>query len=235
MYMKILTILIVFLLYAQACFAVNAQSTGPGTGSGTGDVSGPASATDGAVTCFDGTTGKSIDECDSISGITSFTLPNGVNPTTDATAEIAYDSDDFAYESYDGTNSRFYATRTKCESFPLLEPDTAQGVQAVVTLKHFVAEQFPGGVTVEAIHISTSATCTDDLSFEEWSNNGTAWSETAVIEAITLSGTHTEDDGTLADAAIAADSYIRLELDATTPCDIGQMTPTVCYQINENN
>ena len=92
----------------------------------------------------------------------------------------------------------------------LAEPDILQPISDAWPLVHFPAESYPSGVTITSIHISTSATCTDALNFEEWSNNGTAWSTDSTVEAITLSGTHTEDDGTLADASIAADAWLYL-------------------------
>ena len=110
----------------------------------------------------------------------------------------------------------------------LAEPDQLQPIADAWQLMYFPAEQYPYGVTITALHISTSATCTDALNFEEWSNNGTAWSTDATVEAITLSGTFTEDDGTLADSAIAADAYLYVDLPAS-PTDIGSYEITVCY------
>ena len=93
-------------------------------------------------------------------------------------------------------------------------------------MKHFPAEQFPSGATITALHIQTSATCTDALNFEEWANGGTSSSST--VEAITLSGTSTEDDGTLADSAIAADANLYVDFPAS-PTDIAFYMVTVCY------
>ena len=85
------------------------------------------------------------------------------------------------------------------------------------------------GVTIDAIHITTSATCTDVLNFEEWAQDGT--SATSTVEEITLSGTFTEDDGTLADASIAADGRLMVDLPAT-PTDIAFYEITVIYHAN---
>jgi hypothetical protein len=111
----------------------------------------------------------------------------------------------------------------------LAEPDQLQPISDAWPLYHFIAEVYPSGVTITSIHISTSATCTDALNFEEWGQGAT--SATSTVEAITLSGTHTEDDGTLADASIAADGWLYVDLPAT-PTDIAFMAITVSFTVN---
>jgi hypothetical protein len=106
-------------------------------------------------------------------------------------------------------------------------PDIMQAEQDAWPVIHFPVEKFPDGFEVTSIQISTSATCTDTLNFEEWSNNGTAWITISTIESITLSGTFTEDDGTLSDSTIAADSWLYVDLDDSAT-DISYMTVTVC-------
>jgi hypothetical protein len=160
--------------------------------------------------------------------LTSINIPNATDPTTDAAGEIAIDSDDDFIEIY-GTESRVVNT-LKSETFTIVEPDQVQGVTDAVLLKHFPTEAYPFGATIKDIIISTGETCTDALNFEEWSNNGTAWSFDSTIEAITLSGTRTEDDGTLADALIAADAYVFVDL-ADAPTDINYMEVTITYTI----
>ncbi len=108
-------------------------------------------------------------------------------------------------------------------AIPIVDPDGNAAIQDPMTVFHFPAETFPNGFKVLDILISTDQTCTDTVVLEEWTNNGTAWSYGSDIESITLSGTRTEDDGTLSDPDIAADAYIRVDWQ-TTPSDIDQMT-----------
>lgn len=110
----------------------------------------------------------------------------------------------------------------------LAEPDTLQGISDAWPLYHFIAETYPSGVTITSIHITTSSTCTDVLNFEEWSNDGSTWSTDATVENITLSGVHTEDDGILADANVAADSWLYIDLD-DSPTDINYMSITISF------
>ena len=160
-------------------------------------------------------------------------FPNANDTTTlvDGQAEVAHDNNNPGIVVHDNVNPRYYATRTKClPTIILAEPDELQPIADVWTLVHFPAEQYPAGFVIEAIHISTSATCTDVLVFEEWSNSGTAWSHQNDVESITLSGTHTEDDGSLAHDTINADYYLRLDLPAS-PTNIASYEITVCGQI----
>ena len=115
------------------------------------------------------------------------------------------------------------------ESTVLAEPDQLQPISDAWLIKYFPAETYPSGVVIDALHITSSATCTDVLNFEEWAQDGTVSSST--VEAITLSGTFTEDDGTLADSAIAADGRLMVDLDAT-PDDIGFLEITVIFHAN---
>jgi hypothetical protein len=164
--------------------------------------------------------------------ITKFIFPNADAPTTDTNAQCSWDNNNNALECFDG-NERLVAWKENCEDITLGTPNDQQTETDAWPLKHFVGEQFPGGVLITALHISAEATCTDDLNFEEWTNNGTAWATSSTVEAITLSGTYTEDDGTLADPDIATDAYLFVDLDGTTPCDISFFHFVVCYEVKE--
>lgn len=110
----------------------------------------------------------------------------------------------------------------------LMEPDQIQGVSDAVPLLEFPIERYPSGVTINDIIVNTSAACIDVLNFEEWSNNGTAWSTDGTVEEdMTLSGTRTEDDG-IDTAAIAADAWLFVDLEASGD-DIAYMTFTITF------
>ena len=118
---------------------------------------------------------------------------------------------------------------SESKSTVLAEPDQLQPISDAWLIAYFPAETYPSGVTIDAIHITSSATCTDVLNFEEWAQDATSSSST--VEEITLSGTFTEDDGTLTDAAVAADGRLMVDLPAT-PTDIGFLEITVIYHAN---
>jgi len=165
--------------------------------------------------------------------ITKLIFPNADDPTTDTEAQCSWDKNNRMLECYDDT-SQVLATMEKCEDVTLATPDELQGEDDWWPLKKFPAESYPFGVVIKAIHISTSATCTDALNFEECSDEtcGTV----STVEAITLSGTQTEDDGTLSDPNIAADAFFGVDLvDAQGGCNIAWMHITYCYEIEDGN
>jgi len=167
----------------------------------------------------------------------SFEFPNANDTTTvaDAQAEAGHDNDDFAIAVHDNTNVRYYATRTKClPPVVIEEPDAVQAISDTQPMYSFPAEQYPAGVVIEAIHITTSATCTDTIDFREYSQNGTSWTNQSQIESITLSGVYTQDDGTLADSVIAVDREIWINMDDSSD-DIAWLKIQVCIQIPVNN
>jgi hypothetical protein len=168
-----------------------------------------------------------------LSSFSELKLPNANDTTSviDVQAKIAHDNNHPGIAIHDDTNVRYYATRTKClEPVVIEEPDQVQGISDTQPLYSFPAEQYPVGVVIEAIHIWSSATCTDTLDFREYSNNGTAWTNQNQIESITLSGVFTEDDGTLADNTVAADREIWIDMDDATD-NIAWLKIQVCIQI----
>jgi hypothetical protein len=172
-----------------------------------------------------------------LSSFDAFEFPNDNDTTSlvDEQAEAAHDNNNPGIAVHDGSNVRYYATRTKCfEPVVLAEPDQLQPISDIWTILSFPAEQYPVGFIIEAIQITTSANCGDALNFEEWTNTN-SWSLVETVEAITLDGdTFTEDDGTLSSATMAADSYLRVDLPAS-PTDIASYEITVCGQIPVNN
>jgi hypothetical protein len=162
--------------------------------------------------------------------ITKLIFPSGADPTTDTEAQCSWDTDDRGLECYD-TTSQMLEMLTKCEDITLATPDDLQAESDDWPLKHFVAERFPGGVTITAIHVTTEATCTDAIDFEEWSS---AYVFQNSVETMTLSGTITEDDG-IDSAVLDTDEYLVIDLDGTSPCDVSWFHITICYEIEDYN
>ena len=196
------------------------------------DVSDPSTAATGTQKYWLWSSIKS-----DLSNFDVFEFPNADDTTTlaDEQAEAAHDNNNPGLAIHDGTNPRYYATRTKClPDVVILEPDEAQGISDTLPIYSFPAEQYPAGVAIEAIHIWSSSTCTDTIDFREYSQNGTSWNNESQIEQITLSGVYTEDDGTLADSAIAVDREIWINMDDSTD-NIAWLKIQVCIQIPVNN
>ena len=167
-------------------------------------------------------------------------LTGATAPTTEAEGEIGWDTGDDLLEIYNGTAS-YAMPLLQSETVTILQPDLVRAVvngeptlTDAVLLKHFDAVSFPGGVVLTGITISTSATCTDGLNFEEWSNGGSSWATVSTVEAITLGGTSTSVvSPNLDDANIAAGNYLFVDL-ADSPANIAYMNITVTYFINDN-
>ena len=158
-------------------------------------------------------------------GVESFQFAAGTNVINVTTASGVTEFDFGAMKLTSTTAPEFPQT----VETTLSEPDQLQPISDAWRIAYFPAEVYPSGVTINSIHITTSATCTDVLNFEEWTQSGTTSSST--VESITLSGTFTEDDGTLADASIAADGRLMVDLPAT-PTDIAFMEIAITFTPN---
>lgn len=144
---------------------------------------------------------------------TSLEIPNGNNPTTDATGEIAWDANDNAIEVYDGSNSRLIPT-LRFFSATIYDPDTIQGTEDAVPIFPVEVEAFPFGITLVDVGIKTDASSSYTVNFEEWTSP-TDGSPSTIESVATSSSTEAEDDGTLSDASIAAGSIIYVDLPST--------------------
>ena len=162
---------------------------------------------------------------------TMITLPNGADGTAvSAEGNLFWDSDDDGLAAHDGTVDVFMPF-IQSETFTILEPDQVQPITDSVLLKHFNAESYPNGVTIRDIILTSGTSTSDSFNLEEWSDSAVV----ATIETIAFSaGTRVEDDGTLADSAIAADNYVRVDL-PDTPSDLTQVSITLTWTVNSNN
>jgi len=154
-------------------------------------------------------------------------IPSDANPDTGAAGEIAIDSDDDFIEFY-GSATRVVGA-IQCESFTIVEPDTVQGITDDVKLKKFVAEAYPHGATIIAIHVDSATSHSDTYLFQEW-DDATGSSQTTV-ESIALSATTSGEDDGVDDGAMAADSFLVVNLD-DTPDDIAEVLFTITYVTN---
>lgn len=115
----------------------------------------------------------------------------------------------------------------RCETFSIVEPDQVQGITDDVVLKHFMADAFPNGAVITDIAISSSSAYTSETFLvEEWDVR--AGSTQSTVESITISSQYQEDDGTLSDGAMAADSFLVVNLD-DTPEDKAEAEITIVY------
>lgn len=165
-------------------------------------------------------------------------MPNNTNPTTDAVGEMSLDETDggqdpLLLEAYDvgvGDASRIIGTDIHCESFTILEPDVAQAACDDIKLKHFIAEAYPHGATIIAIHVATDGTdISDTFLFERWDDAD--GSNQVTVESIALSSADIGEDNGVDAGAITADYYLNLNLDDASD-DYKSVTVTIAYRIN---
>jgi hypothetical protein len=164
-------------------------------------------------------------------GATSIEIPSGANPTTDATGEIAIDTDDKFIEFYDGALSRVIPN-IQIANYTILYPDTVQARSDDVILAHFPAEIYPHGITITYVCISASASATDTHVLEEWSDAiGTSQ---GTVESLALSTATKIESTSIDDATIAADAYLNINLDGT-PDNINWIQITIGYYVNQGD
>jgi len=156
------------------------------------------------------------------------------NPSTTVEGSTRWDTDDDAWETYQGTASYVMPLLVSKDS-TILEPDLAQAKSDAVTLFRIDSNLYPGGVVIKDIVISTSSACADTITIEEWAHVGVSYVHVSDIETITLAYTFTEDDGSLADANVATDTAVRIDLDGTSPCDVEEMQIFITFWINDFN
>jgi len=166
-----------------------------------------------------------------LSDVTDFVQPGELDYYTDADidgTETAFDGwDKDASDDFSGSYNDLTNVPSECETFTVSEPD--QQANDIV-LKHFMAEAYPSGVTITDIVISCSAAASDTHTLEEWDDR--AGTTQTTIEAITLDAIQRqEDDGTLTDGSLAADSYLALNKDAATD-DLSYLEVTIVYTRN---
>lgn len=150
----------------------------------------------------------------------------------DAAGEIAIDTNATAYgsvEIYGATGSALLPAVKKA-SATIYDPDTIQSTEDAIPLLRVETEWAPHGITIVDIFLAADASNSGTYVLEEWTDP-TTWASD--IESCAFSAsTEFEDDGTLADAAVAAGSYVFIDFD-TTALNFLQVTFT--YIINEGN
>lgn len=154
--------------------------------------------------------------------------PSGANPTTDATRKIGIDTDDNFIEFYNGTTSRV-VSNIIMQSYTILYPDSVQPRSDDVILAHFPSEIYPHGVTITYVAISASASASDTHVLEEWSD--AVGTSQATVHSLALSSATKVESTSPTDGAMAADSYLNINLDGTTD-NINWIQITIGYYAN---
>jgi hypothetical protein len=158
-------------------------------------------------------------------------IPYDNNPTTDASGEIAIDSNGSGIEYYDGTASRFI-NDVESYSFTLLEPDLAAAKCSLYPLYKFSSAAFPQGATIISLNVACKASVTDTVTFIEQTT--AAGGTTSTIEAVSCSAAETDVTSNIDDTAIAAGSWCAVNI-GTEFDNVETVTFTIVFRKNCGN
>lgn len=168
-------------------------------------------------------------------GATGLEIPNGTNPTVDATGEIALDTDganessDMTLRAFDGTNTVAMGRKLHCIQVTVVKPqDIADSVR----------DRFPvwnnnTGMTFTITEIKAWSD-TDNTTLNVEVVTATNWGSPALVDAIECAtdgtGVYTDTQTTISDSTIAHDETITLDFDDTD--DPGVVQVIICGWFN---
>lgn len=162
--------------------------------------------------------GLSVNGDLSVSG--TFGVPISATPSVNNSGEMAVDLDDNAvvYNVGDGTdipsNTIVAQPLIQQKDVLLMEPEKMQAVSDAIPIFTVDPINFPKGIVITAIKLSTSANCTMTLTLEEWSDPSTFVS---AIEPVALSSANeiTVSRTDIDDSEVAVGGYVFANLDTT--------------------
>lgn len=168
-------------------------------------------------------------------GATSLEVPNGANPTVDATGEVAIDTDganeasDMTLRVFDGTNTVAMARKLSCYQATVVKPQD---------LADTVRDRFPmwannTGMTFTITEIKGWSD-TDNTTVTVEVATATNWNSPSTVDTLEMAtdgtGVYTDVQTTFTDATIAHDETITLDFDDTD--DPGVVQIMVCGWFN---
>lgn len=160
----------------------------------------------------------------------SLEIPNSANPTTDATGEIAFDSDDMGIEIYDGTVSALYAMKTKTAQAVIWDPDVVQATEDAIPILTVESTWAPHGITITSLYIKVDASSTYSVVFEEWTSptSGVA----AAIETVATSSSTEAESTSIDNPTIEAGNIVFVNLPTTA---VNFLHVTINFYINSGD
>ena len=178
------------------------------TASGTGDAVFVVPADSIGPSEIDSTTGVY-----DFGAVTSLEIPNAADPAVTVEGQIAYDTDDDAFEVFDGTASRLVPTLVAYDIW-IQDPELETADE--IAIFHADADMFPHGFKLVNVQFTLNADAAYTLVFEEWAGDPPA--ATNDIESVTTGAADSYMEiltTGIDDSDIAADAYIYLHFPAT--------------------
>jgi len=99
------------------------------------------------------------------------------------------------------------------KSIAIIEPDQIATVSRDILMFPVDAYNFPGGITITKVGLATSTVTTTSYAFEEWTSADVATTTTTSIDVIYLTNSAESTDTGIADATVAAGSWVVCEVD----------------------
>jgi len=148
-------------------------------------------------------------------GGASLEIPNGATDIgVNAVGEIAHDTNDDNLRLYSSTYSDSVSINSIYHfEAEIIKPDLVQDTTDYVTVLVAKSHWAPFGIKVLDLGIETDTSSTYSVSFQNWTHPCIDSGTESVIEVVATSSTcQAEDDGTLTNADIAANSRIVIDL-----------------------
>ena len=156
----------------------------------------------------------------------SAVLSHAAHDPAESPALVAPASQHIAYRE-----SSFNAPASFTVAAWAYDPDGIQAVSDALPILAVEATWAPHGITVRDIYLKTDASSTYSVDLEEWTAMLSP-TVTSIEVVATSASAEGEDDGTLADASVAAGSIVFVDLPSATANFI---TVSFTYTINPGN
>ena len=162
-------------------------------------------------------------------------IPNDTTGTVSADGQIKLETDEDGINIQAGSNATGGIPTNTDVKIPLMyqkdvtliEPDQIQTVMDAPTIFTVDSYNYPGGITIKAIRLTTDASSTCSYNIEEWTTPTDG--APATIDAIATSTSSEVTETTITDGSVAVGGYVKVDLDT---CDVNEAHITVYYYAN---
>jgi hypothetical protein len=163
-------------------------------------------------------------------GATAMEIPNGVNPTISNEGEIAWDTDDDALETTDGTND-FLIPFQKTISLMIWDPEL---ITDTVPIFYCDSTIYQGGITLTSFEAQTNVDGAYTLNLYEFDTaDPPARVGAGTIAALAFAAADQRDQTTtFSDVGIARGGHVYL---LTPSTNISWLRVSITFRVNENN
>jgi hypothetical protein len=146
------------------------------------------------------------DEVGAVAASGFLRYPIAANPNPVTAGHIAADNDDHALVGTDGSVDFWLAQNTRFFALTIDEPDVL-GNDSVIILP-VPASQYPGGITLVELGLTSRDDATDSVWLAEWTDPEADVGTESQIDTLTQAGATEVSSTSFNDAAIASGTYV---------------------------